>query len=97
MEDQDILNDDIVVEHEVTLQDVIDKYAMIVDKYDPLYRWIVKNGNDGDFYCYYQSNVLKIYFRSPMGEKVFDKEIDYKKIDDAIAFCRDYLQKYGSL
>lgn len=87
------------VQEPVTMEDMIIKYNMNVMYYDPLYQFIVNNGGDGsnDFYCYYQSNVLKVHFRSRIGEKVYDKYCSADKIDSAIEFCKEYLEKYNLL
>lgn len=83
----------------VTIDDMVLKYNMQVIRTEPLYKFVIDNGGDGNsnFYCNYQNGVLEVYFRSPMGNCVFYEPCDVDKIDSAVAYCSEYLVKLKQL
>jgi hypothetical protein len=83
----------------ITMDDMVEKYKMQVIRVEPLYKFIIDNGGDGNnnFYCNYQNNILEIYFRSPMGNCVFYEPCDVDKIDVAVSYCGEYLAKLKQL
>lgn len=86
----------------------IDYMALFISKYnpeiyvtDPVYKFKIDNGsNELNFYCYYHKKNLKIYFGNdcPLGNKVFDKDnIEFSSIDNAVLFCKNFLEEYSKL